>query len=426
MAMTLTLYATTLFINDERLRLIDEQIEQTTTALLAAGLDKELIEDIDQFDFLLAEKLEFQPPNLFLIIFDNQGKTVYQNHLARYHSIEPRRSLGWNTTLFNRNHLRSITIDIKNGKQFLEVGLILNRTNEIWGRSSIRLFLYILLIFFFAATIAFFLTQYLLKPIKHVSTYLTHMASHLQHIQKSDPKPIRSVFFNEFNSLIQSVNKLKKKIEDLINDRSLFLAQMTHELKTPLAIIVSQLESLPESAKSTLSYKNIIEEIDQMVIMIQEFLEWSSLSNIPVEMLETDALKIGDLTLQIVDRIPKVDRARISIQTNQNFYVFANASLLRQLLSNLISNALKYSSECVEISIGTSDWSIRDRGGGLPPGVIKRLGQPFNRFSIDSKKSTGLGLAWALTICKKYNWPIEIRNLEEGAEIQITFPLDKS
>jgi signal transduction histidine kinase len=288
--MVLTLYATTLFINDERLRLIDEQIEQTTSTLLAAQLDKEVIEDIDQFDFLLAEKLQFEPPNMFLTLFDKERKIIYQNYLARYHQLKPSSQLGWNSFLYNSHHLRSFTLDIKNGKEFLEVGLVLNRTNEIWGQSSLRLFGYIILIFLAAAAISYFLTQYLLKSLKQVSTYLTYLASNLQQINQADKKPIRSDFFNEFNQLILSVEKLKKKLELLVSDRRLFVAQMTHELKTPLAIILNQLELLPEEVKQTNAYKNIDAEIGQLSHTIQEFLEWTSVDKIPVEILETDAI----------------------------------------------------------------------------------------------------------------------------------------
>lgn len=421
----LIVYSTTLFVRDERLRLIDQQIERSASAILATRLDQEQLEDLDEVEDLLYETLSLEPPNLFVYIFDSKGKILYQNELAKIIAFAPNSKLGWNTTTENAHKLRWLTLALQKNGQHLAVGLVLNRTDEVWERASTRLFAYIFIIFIFTALISFLLTHFLLSPIRKVSNYLTYLSTHVKSLDSAQPQKFRTFFFSEFNDLIKAVEKVKSEIEVVLQDKSLLFSQMTHELKTPLAIILNQVESLPANAKSTLAYSNVVSEIEYLTKTVEEFLDWSYFDQTPVESLETDAVKIGELTERILAVLQPEERVRFDIKAEETFYVFAKMTLLKQVLVNLITNALKYSSGKIEIEIEDHRWSIRDFGPGINPKILEKVGQPFNRPTTNAMKSTGLGLAWINSVCRKYHWKLVIETNDKGTFITIIFPSEK-
>ena len=95
---------------------------------------------------------------------------------------------------------------------------------------------------------------------------------------------------------------------------------------------------------------------------------------------------------------------------------------LDQLLTNLISNALKYSpsTEKVWVKVEGNLVSVEDRGQGIPQSVLEKLGQPFNFQRQEGIKGSGLGLAWVNTICKKYGWTLRITRDSGTTRVQVS------
>lgn len=129
----------------------------------------------------------------------------------------------------------------------------------------------------------------------------------------------------------------------------------------------------------------------------------------------------------VASRLDKIGHGRIQLELNSDLTVFANPTHLDQLISNLVTNALKFSpeSEKILLILGNDYLIVKDFGTGIPKEVRDRLGEPFNVGSNKSKKGNGLGLAWVATISKLYEWTLAIRTDTSGTEIEIRFPQEE-
>jgi signal transduction histidine kinase len=113
-----------------------------------------------------------------------------------------------------------------------------------------------------------------------------------------------------------------------------------------------------------------------------------------------------------VVRLSSIYGDRCDVEVNAEATIFGRWDLVEQMIQNLIGNALKYSMDRVLVRISENRFEVIDAGPGLPQAVVERFGLPFNigphkeRFSNVGPRSTGLGLAWVVTICKLYNWTI--------------------
>jgi signal transduction histidine kinase len=215
-----------------------------------------------------------------------------------------------------------------------------------------------------------------------------------------------------------------------------FIANFTHELKTPIAVTYAALDTLAYNRTTTaeaidvgkLQLKRLsdlvekilslsLEEREQPALYSEEILlnEWMPALIAPFQ-LRKDKQVTFHVTYSSGDMKISVDKAH-----------FANA------LNNIIDNALKYSGEQVQVTIACErtphnlQISIRDNGFGIPGNDIQKI---FDRFyrgktTADRIKGFGLGLNYAKTIVEYYGGTIEVRSVVgEGSNFIITLPAE--
>jgi len=202
---------------------------------------------------------------------------------------------------------------------------------------------------------------------------------------------------------------------------------MAHELKTPLAIMKVDTEAKGKANLLPTQYANdAIEEIGKVSEIITQFLDWAEVENSPLQN-NIHALRMNLVIKDVASRLDKIGHGRIQLELNSDLTVFANPTHLDQLISNLVTNALKFSpeSEKILLILGNDYLIVKDFGTGIPKEVRDRLGEPFNVGSNKSKKGNGLGLAWVATISKLYEWTLAIRTDTSGTEIEIRFPQEE-
>jgi len=239
---------------------------------------------------------------------------------------------------------------------------------------------------------------------------------------------IKIIGEDELAGLSKTINKMVKDIKLLLEQKQRLLADVSHELRSPLARMQLLIELLP-------AHKNkdrLREQIGFLEGMISNLLISDKLST-PYSSLEKKMVLVGDVVdkcmamvanseikTKIVGNIPK-----IKINVDEFKLILA--------LRNLIDNALKYagSDELIEIAInkkvGNVIFSVKDFGPGVPKELIEKLTLPFYRIhkkNIPKKNGFGLGL----TICKKiieaHGGELLIKNnLKQGATFSIKIPV---
>ncbi len=221
-----------------------------------------------------------------------------------------------------------------------------------------------------------------------------------------------------------------KKQNQLARLRKAFVNNMTHELKTPISTVMAAVESIQrfgarDDKEKMNRYLTISrQELEHLSDMIERVLQ--------VDVAETNGVKLEKSTFDLVELIQEsIENTKlfakrpIEIQffSEENSYrLFADPSHIKNVISNLLDNAVKYSKEQVDISIDLKtskhgvSLSISDKGIGIPKLYQKGVFDLFFRVpsgNIHDVKGFGLGLAYVKQIIQQHQGTIELIS-EEG------------
>ncbi len=217
---------------------------------------------------------------------------------------------------------------------------------------------------------------------------------------------------NEEKELIKALNRAEES-EKL---KSAFLANMSHEIRTPINGILGFLDLLRDdiSNEEKNEYINIIENSTrQLLDTLTDIIELSKIEAGIVK-INREPIEFSEIIFEVVTQmqgyIPRNKNIKLYFKNVFNQQVFGDTDhiKLRQILINLISNAVKFTEEgfievkLTKISPTHIEISVKDTGIGIKPEYIEKIFDRFSHFEISNKsfhKSSGLGLS----ICKAYS-----------------------
>lgn len=237
---------------------------------------------------------------------------------------------------------------------------------------------------------------------------------------------------------VRDVTRLKE-FEQLKSD---MISLMSHELRTPLTSINGFAELLvidgriPEDSREFLQI--ISNESQRMSRMIDTFLTVTQLERADKKEVTKIALRLDEVvreTLGILAPIAKKKRIRLVEQGNGHIPpVAADKSLVTQVLTKLLDNAIKYSPERTTVTVSTllEAESVRvlveDRGYGVPAESIDRIWEKFYRVARDGQEkdeeSTGLGLAFVKEVVEQHGGTVAVES-EVGRGSKFSFALPR-
>ncbi len=237
-------------------------------------------------------------------------------------------------------------------------------------------------------------------------------------------------------------SQLKQKIADLEyfdNYRTEFLSGLSHEIKTPLTGIMLSSELLaakiPPADKETVKCLDILKDnCERLNGLILDIINLASLEykkNNKIENFETFNLEdVIEDTINLAK--PLAGDIKINFESSGNIQLFADPQLIENAVSNLLTNAIKYSKSqsidvCVSCENNNAVIVIKDYGIGIAP---EHLGNIFDKFyRVDKTRSrelggTGLGLAIVKNIVLLHGGNISVKS-ENGCEFRIELPIIK-
>ncbi|MNK92115.1 Histidine protein kinase DivJ [compost metagenome] len=316
----------------------------------------------------------------------------------------------------------------------VQVGLVLDRNFLNWEIIDSRLKGYVSGIVLALILASILLTLVLLSPLRILIGHLRDVTSSLVNMKDVRPLPSSVLKFtrnfwtrsDEFSSLVSIVQRLIDRINQNYKLTRSWTLQMAHELKTPLAIIqVETAERLRSGQLPDAYAQAVFSEINQMSEIINQFLDWAELENSHLQK-ELHALRIKTVVRSVATRLDKISPGRLQFNIKNDISIFANPIHLDQLVTNLVTNALKFSHENtkVELIVADSSLTVKDYGPGISDEVRERLGEPFNvgEDTEEGKTGNGLGLAWISTVAKLYQWEFILKSDRSGTEATIRFP----
>ena len=232
-----------------------------------------------------------------------------------------------------------------------------------------------------------------------------------------------------------------QRLEDM---RREFVANVSHELKTPITTIKSYSETLLcgalEDKELSKSFVEVIEnEADRMSSLVKDLLQLSHMDYEKVvwEMHHLDLREI------VTDSVRKLEvhfqnkNQRLNMQiSDEAVPIYADRGKIQQVIINLLTNAIKYTPENGNIRISAqvvdknAIFEVQDSGIGIPKEDIKRIFERFYRVDKGRSRAqggTGLGLSIAHNIIKQHKGSIKVSSeLEKGSIFTVYFPVDNS
>ena len=238
--------------------------------------------------------------------------------------------------------------------------------------------------------------------------------------------------------LIGTDNTVRKQFEsDLTNAKAIaekaslakstFLSQMSHELRTPLNAVLGFAQVIESGTPlPTPSQKRSLDQILKagwyLLELINEILDLSRIESGKLT-LSREPISLNLIMIECQAMIePQAQRRGIGM-TFPRFdapkFVLADRTRLKQVLINLLFNAIKYNKpggtvvvDCIAVSPSSVRISIRDTGEGLPPEKLEQLFQPFNRLGKDAgiEEGTGIGLVVAKQLVELMHGIIDVES----------------
>lgn len=249
-------------------------------------------------------------------------------------------------------------------------------------------------------------------------------------INKSSLK--RSIVHSmERNRLIQ----IQKEFDNLKTD---FFYFASHEIRTPMSCIKSMLEIMKLkdliSPNQQYYFETIGKEVDRLIDMVSNLMDLQQLEH-GLIVLNKETFPIKNLIDEVINLHSKyINDIKLDMK-EENIEVYADYNKIKQVLINLVSNAIKYSPEGVDINITVEKQqnevviSIKDKGIGIPEENIQDLFRKFSRIYNKKQKDilgTGLGLALCKEIVNSHRGKIWVTSvLEDGSTFYFTIPQEE-
>lgn len=237
----------------------------------------------------------------------------------------------------------------------------------------------------------------------------------------------------DFELLDDSISSLMKKISNLFILEKQFIANVSHELLTPISIISSRLENillheeLSEGSENKMHAS--LKTLNRLKSIINSLLLISKVENNQFD--KGDMVMIAGVIKEIHEELEdRIDEKHLTF-TNHLKYIYSmqgNRPLMHTLLFNIINNSIKYNNlkGSITISDDLTDEiyaiTIADTGAGMEQKQIDNAFNRFEKFDTDEKESYGLGLAIVKSITAFHNIKIKINSVKnKGTAVKLIF-----
>ncbi|MEK7268752.1 MAG: HAMP domain-containing sensor histidine kinase [Nitrospirota bacterium] len=252
---------------------------------------------------------------------------------------------------------------------------------------------------------------------------------------------------SDLRELVETVNWMGKKLQELDDMKAEFLAHISHELRTPLTSIWAGTQLLldeipgPVSREQRETLQIMTDSSQRLIHLISTLLD---LSKMEAGMMEyriapTDLKRVAEGSVKKVRLLAEAKHIQILTQSPRgSLWVPVDGARIEQVLDNLLSNALKFSPEGAAVNLrmesdpkaGVVRVSVTDTGGGIPPDDLPHIFERFYQGRMQAGNTgagSGLGLALAKKVVEAHAGRIWAESeLGKGTTVHVILPLTRA
>lgn len=308
------------------------------------------------------------------------------------------------------------------------------------------------IIILLSSVCTYFLTKKTLTPLQKLTSEVSQIQAQNLSTQLAVPNSK-----DEIAQLTSSFNEMLARLDNAFSTQKQFSANAAHELRTPLAVLQTNLEVFekkqePEMVEYQQLFTMIKEQTARLSQLVGTLLDMTNLKSVP----RTDHVSLEELVDEVFcDLDPVAEKAGISIHFDDNSSqdwhtdvhtpdasalnnnirnITGSYVLLYRAVYNLVENAIKYNRPNGSVTVSVKEKNgqamilVKDTGIGISPENQKKIFDPF--FRVDKSRSramggAGLGLALVDSIAKEHGGTVNVlESSEAGSTIALMLPVD--
>ena len=405
-------------------------------------------EEVDEFHrgIQVLEMQELAPQGLQLL---KETKHLQQERLTIFHTeLEEHAQASPATLSADYERRRDGLMDRMSAtlQQFIDfhetgISVGVSRSRESSAQAEAVTEQLVLLALVFGIALAGFASYTVLRPLRQLQ-------SHIKQIGQGDFRTSLNIRApSELRDLVDAVNWMGTKLQELDDMKGEFLAHVSHELRTPMASIQEGTHLLldeipgPLTQEQRTTLRIMADSSRRLITLISTILDLSKMDAGMMEyrIVPTDLKRVTDLSVNKVQLLADAKHVQLLLEAPaQRVWVMADALRIEQVLDNLLSNALKFSSEGGIVKVlmkpdqkaGVLEVSVTDGGPGIQAADLPYIFERFYQGRTKAKHATpgsGLGLALAKKVVEAHGGRIWIESeAKKGTTIRFILRLAKS
>mgnify|MGYP000347782281 FL=1 len=420
---------------------------RTTAEIIAASLRHPLgpgpsLADAER---IMREHFGLKPMGRFVQVLDEAGRrsTNLRNVdiPVSIHTLE-RAAKGEavfeTVRLRDGSRLRLVTVPILEGGRMLgivQVGSPLEGIEEALDQLLLILLVAVPLVLVVASLGGSFLANKALRPVDEI----TRTAQRIGSGDLSQRISLEGRLDDEIGRLVSTFNEMIGRLESSFLQIKRFTADASHELKTPLTVLKGEIEVGLKRQRRPEEYRRVLasclEEVDRMSRIVDDLLTLAR-ADMGALQLQKERVDLGEVAEDVwrsLGRMAEEKGLHFTFQRDGEVAVWGDKDRLRQLLVNLVDNALKYTPPGGEVRLRVERddtlalLTIQDTGEGIPPEDQERVFERFYR--VDKARSrqrggTGLGLSICKWIAEAHGGKISLESeVGKGSTFVVQLPL---
>ena len=302
-------------------------------------------------------------------------------------------------------------------KYFERAYVVITTTQESLNSTISAIQLQLLIVSLLMLVLSFILSMFISKRLADPIIEMSAIAK--KWAEGDENASFYASGYQELKELADALNYAKEGIARTGGLQRDLLANVSHDLKTPLTMIKSYAEMIRDisggdKVKRTAHTQVIIDETDRLTALVNDILELSKLQN-DINALNVTKVDLSSLCLRVISRFEdfaKKDGYTLKVNVTKGLYAFVDEKKIEQVIYNLIGNSINYTGENKTVVVSLTKEGDKivfrtiDSGKGISQEKVRNIWEKYYRDSETHQrpiKGTGLGLSIVKTILQSHN-----------------------